>query len=324
MHYKIVQESGLVNKNIDLNWKIYSPEYFNFIKNYFKANISFLLFEENGELLGALPLAIYKQNNLKVLGTLPKTNSLIEIFKDFKPDFKEITLFLKENFSDYDLLSLKIFFLDSDGKQNDFLKKTPIYHAVAKITNTDFLSFFDKKTRNQVRRSLDVGFEISTDISLDVVYKLYVDNMIRHGTPPKEINYFRSLKENLGSKLVFLSAFLDGKICGTNIFYLNEDYLLLISNLSYGDYWPKRINNFLYFKTIEYGFEKGVRYFDFGPSTESDLSHLDFKIGSGGKLLRVYEYIWYKNKLNRFIVLLREKARNMKMRFMKLKNILKN
>jgi hypothetical protein len=320
MQYKIVKELELLNRNIDLNWKIYSPEYFNFIKNYFKADILFLLFEEKGDVVGILPLAIYKQGNLSVLGTLPKTNSLIEIFKDFKPNFKEIVGFLKENFSDYDLLNLKIFFLDSDGHQDNFLKKTPIYHVVAKINNNDFLSFFNARTRRKVRRASNTGFEFGLDSSLDIIYKLYLDNMKRHGTPPKEINYFESLKENLGAKLVFLSAFLDGKICGANIFYMNKDYLLLLYNLSYPEFWPKRINDFLYFKTIEYGFEKGVRRFDFGPSVEKDRSHLDFKIGFGGELLRVYEYVWYKNKIYLITIFLREKKRNIVMRFLKLIN----
>jgi hypothetical protein len=320
MQYKIVKEQELLDRNIDLNWAIYSPEYFNFIKNYFKADISFLLFEEKGDVVGILPLAIYKHGNLSVLGTLPKTNSLIEIFKDFKPNFKEIVGFLKKNFSDFDLLSLKMLFLDSSCWQDNFLKETPIFHVVAKITNSDFLSFFDKKTRNQVRQSLKVGFEMNTNVSLDMIYKIYLDNMRRHGTPPKDIVYFRSLKENLGSKLVFLSAFLGNRMCGTNIFYINNDYLLLLYNLSYPEFWPKRINNFLYFKTIEYGFQKGVRNFDFGPSTEKDTSHLNFKIGFGGKLFRVYEYAWYKNKIYLIIDFLRKKKRNMGMRFLKLIN----
>jgi len=318
MQYKIVKESEFFNKNIGLSWRIYSSEYFNFIKNYFKADIFFLSFEENGKLIGLLPLSIYEQNNLKVLGTLPKTDSFIMALGDFRPNFREIVMFLKKKFLNYDFLNLKI--LSFDDQMDNFLKKTPIYHVIAEIHNDNFLSFFDKKTRNQVRQSLKVGFEMNINVALDMIYKIYLDNMRRHGTTPKDIVYFRSLKENLGSKLIFLSAFLGNRMCGTNIFYINNDYLLLLYNLSYPEFWQKRINNFLYLKTIEYGFQKGVRNFDFGPSTEKDTSHLNFKIGFGGKLFRVYEYRWYKNKIYLIIDFLREKKRNMGMRFLKLIN----
>ncbi len=322
MEYKIAKESDLINKGININYAIYSQEYFNFVKNYFKANISFLLFEEKGELLGVLPVAEYMQNNLRIVGTLPKTNALMIFFKKFAPDFEVAAEFLKNRFSNSDLLSLRLFFLEDFDVKKDSLKETSIFHAVSKISNNNFMDFFDKKTRNQTRRSLEASFEIK-EATLEEIYKLYLDNMRRHGTPPKEFTYFKALKENLVNKIVFLSVFSGDKICGINIFYINGDYLLLLNNLSYPEFWPERINNFLYLKTIEYGYERGVRNFDFGPSTEKDVSHLDFKTGFGGKFLRVYEYLWYKNKVTPLIVLLREKARNIKMRFLRLKNIFK-
>jgi hypothetical protein len=316
MEYKILTESEFKDLNIKFSQGIYSEEYFNFVKNYYYAALLFLIFEENGEFYGVLPLSSYKPKNILTLGTLPKTDAPLESLKKFDVDYESIIAFLKKHFIDHKAIDLRIFSYD----QSDFMKglfKLPIYHAVAKIENNDFLSFFDKKNRNQVRQSLSNNFEIKMDVPIESIYELYLENMKRHGTLPKSLDYFKALKENLKGKAVFLSVFLGGKLCGVNIFYINNDYLLLISNLSLREYWPERVNNFLYFKTIEYGYEKGVRHFDYGPSTEKDLSHLDFKIGFGAKLWSVYEYSWYRNPFIKFSFYLKSKGRNIKMRIMK-------
>ena len=316
MEYKILTESEFKNLNIKFKKGIYSEEYFDFVKNYYSADLYFLVFEEKGELFGILPLSSYKQNNVLVLGTLPKTDALIEFKKVFDVDYPLVIKVLKKHFPDHQSVDFRIFSYSGKSPMKE-LKKLPIYHAVAEIKNEDFLSFFDKKTRNQTRQSLNSNFEVKTNFPIESVYELYLENMKRHGTPPKKLDYFQSLKENLKEKVFFLGAFQGEKLCGVNIFYINNDYLLLINNLSLREYWPERVNNFLYFKTIEYGYKKGVRHFDYGPSTQKDFSHLDFKIGFGGKPWGVYEYNWYRNPLIKLVNYIKNKGRNIKMRIKK-------
>lgn len=317
MKYKILTESEFKDLDIKFSQGIYSEEYFNFIKNYYVAILDFLIFEKNGMIFGVLPLADYKQKNVSVLGTLPKTDAPLEFIKKFDMDYRPLVKFLKKCFPKHQIIDLRIFHYDEDNIMKGLIK-LPIYHAVAEIKNDDFLSFFDKKNRNQVRQSLHNGFEVRMDVPLESIYELYLENMKRHGTPPKSLDYFKSLKNNLKEKVIFLSAFRGDKLCGVNIFYLNKSYLLLMINISLKEYWPERINNFLYYKTIEYGYKSGVKHFDYGPSTEKDLSHLDFKIGFGGKLFNVYEYNWYRNPIIKFVGYIRNKSRNIMMRIMKL------
>jgi len=313
MEYKILKESEFNNSNIKLNQGIYSREYFNFVKNYYLATLHFLIFKENDTVVGVLPLADYKLKNVSVMGTLAKTDAPVEFIKKFDVDYGSVIKFLKKYFPKHQSINLRIFNYNQDN-QTKGLVKLPIYHAIAEIKNEDFLSFFDKKTRNQVRQSLNNKFEIRMDTPIESTYELYLENMKRHGTLPKSLDYFMSLSNNLKEKVFFLTAFLGDKLCGVNIFYMNNGYLLLLSNISLREYWPERINNFLYFKTIEYGYKEGVRYFDYGPSVQKDLSHLDFKMGFGGKLLSVYEYNWYRNPFTKFNIYIMNRVRNIKMR----------
>lgn len=317
MEYQILTEAEFNDLNIKLSQGIYSEEYFAFVKNYYLATLHFFIFKENGVVAGVLPLADYKLKNVSIIGTLPKTDAPVEFIKKFDIEYRSVIKLLKKCFPKHQSVNLRIFNYD----QNDQVKglvKLPIYHAVAEIKNEDFLSFFDKKTRNQVRQSLNNNFEVKMDAPLESIYELYSENMKRHGTPPKSSDYFEALKSNLKEKVFFLGAFLGDKLCGVNIFYVNNGYLLLLSNISLKEYWPERINNFLYFKTIEYGYKEGVRYFDYGPSTQKDLSHLDFKIGFGGKLWSVYEYHWYRNPFTKLNQYLMNKSRNIKMRLNKI------
>lgn len=70
-------------------------------------------------------------------------------------------------------------------------------------------------------------------------------------------------------------------LAGVNLVIINNNYLRLLFNLSRVEYWDKCINDFLYHKMIEYGYDQGVRVFDFGPSVSHDLSHNHFKLGFG-------------------------------------------
>lgn len=296
-----------------LDHRLYSSEYLDFTRDYYDAEIYFLNFNK-----GVLPLASYKQNGLLTIGTLPKTDAPISKEELSGFDSREVVAFLKEHFPDHQVINLRIFSLDNvPALSFRGFSSSPIYHAVAQVDQKDLLGYFDKKTRNQVRQSLNQNFQLTTDVPLETVYDLYLDNMRHHGTLPREIHYFQSLKDKLGSKVVFLSACDGSKLCGTNIFYLNKDYLLLLHNFSDHNYWSARVNNFLYLKMIEYGQSKGVKYFDYGPSTQKDISHLNFKIGFGGELVPVFELIWYRHWIDRLSAKAKHHYRNLLMRIRK-------
>lgn len=148
----------------------------------------------------------------------------------------------------------------------------------------NILRKFSKKTRNEIRKALHSNWETRSlgREDLPEVYELYKENMRRHKSLTKPFSYFESLSVNFGQQLWILGVFLDNKLVATNISLVNRARLRLLFNLSRIDYWQKCVNDYVYYKMIEQGFEWGVRLFDFGPTGDRDLGHIRFKKGFGG------------------------------------------
>ena len=283
---------------VPVPFRVNAPEFFAFVRDYFKAKIMFLSIEDEAGRLAVLPLAEYVTAQGHVVGTLPRMLGLASPVRDLPIDFGEVARFLKREFPKHDVIYLNLVdWRDCDRFAPGFIKVAAA-DLILDVTDddADLLRRFDKKTRNQVRQSLKQDFAARfNETAPGELYDLYLENMRRHGTRPKLPAYFEALRRHLGDKLVVLEARLGGDLCGVNVFYVNGDYLLLMFNLSRERYWPQRVNNFLYHSMLEYGFAHGVRHFDYGANMSADASITDFKRGFGGEAHDVWEYMSYRS-----------------------------
>lgn len=202
-------------------------------------------------------------------------------------DWQEVAELLKEK---YGVGYAELHFAGTSGK------KTPLSVFILELsdgmTREEIRDVYHKKTRNEVRKAEKFNFTVhfgGTEM-LDGFYRLYAENMKRHGTPARPLAYFEDLLGYYKEKGAIISAFDGDMAVGANFLLLHNAYLRLALNVSDVAYWDKCVNNLLYDRTIAFGYEHGVRIFDFGPSLNKDVSHNKFKLGFGAKQIPLVRY----------------------------------
>ncbi|MEK7519649.1 MAG: GNAT family N-acetyltransferase [Patescibacteria group bacterium] len=159
-------------------------------------------------------------------------------------------------------------------------------------THDDIMGGYDKKTRNEVRKANKFNFILQTGGAemLDAFWGLYRVNMKRHGTPPRSRPFFDELFGYYDGKCRIIGAFDGDTLAGANLFLMHNAYLRLALNVSDVAYWEKCVNDLLYDAMIAAYYAQGIRFFDFGPSLNKDVSHNRFKLGFGAQQIPIVTY----------------------------------
>ena len=154
---------------------------------------------------------------------------------------------------------------------------------IPQMAEEELLMHYRKNTRNAVRKGMRANFSFSYAGAecFGELYPLYLSNMERHGTPPKERSYFEDLFSAFGAQAKCLLARKDGVLAGANAYILTAQTLKLMLNLSVPAYWNDQVNDVLYHDLILDAQRLGVAEIDFGPTMKKDVSHAEFKIGFG-------------------------------------------
>lgn len=128
-----------------------------------------------------------------------------------------------------------------------------------------------RKTRRMIRLSLSNGLSIERSDDLEQFYDIYAASLRRLGTPsfPKSL-FERILAELPGQSAIFLVK-QSGRAAAGVLTFFYRDTILPYYGGAYQQYNGYAVNNFMYWKLIEYGCNNGFKVFDFGRS----------KIGSG-------------------------------------------
>src|SRR5450432_1231678 len=134
-----------------------------------------------------------------------------------------------------------------------------------------------RKQRAMVRKGIKNGLRSEVDTSVDRFFRLYADNMHRHGTPPFSRQYFARLVEVFGDSCeVLIVVDTDGRpVSGVFSFYFRDEVLPYYA----GDTADARnlaANDFKYWELMRRACERNVRVFDFGRS-KRDTGSFDFK-----------------------------------------------
>ncbi len=178
------------------------------------------------------------------------------------------------------------------------------------------LESMDKKTRNEVRRSMHADFTMSIEgeEAVPELVTLYQENMQRHGTPPKSSTYFPKLFETMGRRAVLLCARNGGRLAGANVLLVGDTDARVLMNFSRKEFWPAYVNNLLYWESIKYAMAKGLSRLDFGGGLRNDHSHNHFKEGFGARRVTIYGITMgsLRKRLQKFFS---RKVRNMRLRF---------
>jgi len=134
-----------------------------------------------------------------------------------------------------------------------------------------------RKQRAMVRKGIKHGLRSEIDRSAGRFFRLYADNMRRHGTPPQPKRYFETLLAVFGRDAEVLTV-LDAAgrpVSSVLTFYFRDEVLPYYA----GDGVDARdlaANDFKYWALMQRACERGYRVFDYGRSKRGTGS-FDFK-----------------------------------------------
>jgi len=296
----------------------YSEEFFKYREKIYGLSGGFLAVRRKDELLMLLPAnysreafySVYKDYTepLIIKDELPETAPCL-IIEKLKKEYG----FKKLEFN-FGFIKNDCPFILADSGLSTF-----VLRLSAAESGESLFGRFAKKTRNEIRKAQKRGFDLNIGPLSEIgpIYELYLANMKRHGTPAKSRDYFENLATAYGEKCMVAAAYRDQILAGVNIFLIKGDYLRLQHNYSELDFWPDCVNNLLYYKMIDWGRERGMVFFDFGPSSNSDRSNIHFKLGYGARQISLQKMV-DSSAADRLTVWLAGKKHNLKIRLNKI------
>lgn len=152
-----------------------------------------------------------------------------------------------------------------------------------------------RKQRAMVRKGIKNGLISTVDKNADHFFKLFSDNVHRHGTPAMPKRYFEALLQTFGDDCEILTvAGTDGQLLSSVLsFYFRDEVLPYYA----GDDESARhlaANDFKYWELMRRSCERGLKVFDYGRSKQGTGS-FSFKKNWGFEPQPLhYEYCLYK------------------------------
>ena len=153
-----------------------------------------------------------------------------------------------------------------------------------------------RKQRAMVRSGIKHGLASGIDENADRFFRVFADNMLRHGTPALPKRYFEILMEVFGRDCEILTVTHgDEVVSGVLSFYFKDEVLPYYA----GDTVKARslaANDFKYWELMKRSCERGCRMFDYGRSKVGTGS-FDFKKNWGFEPQPLhYEYQLHRAK----------------------------
>ena len=152
-----------------------------------------------------------------------------------------------------------------------------------------------RKQRAMVRKGIKNGLVSEIDTQIDRFFRLYADNVHRHGTPAMPKRYFQALQQEFGANCEILTVTgPDGRLLSSVLsFYFRDEVLPYYA----GDDESARdlaANDFKYWELLRRACAKGLKVFDYGRSKQGTGSYA-FKKNWGFEPRQLnYQYCLYK------------------------------
>ena len=265
------------------------------IKDVFRHSTYFFYAEEEGEIQGVLPVAHVKS---RLFG-----NSLIAlpfaVYGGVAASNAKATLALEE---EAQKLAKKLGvdhleFRNTKPQHTDWPMQD-LYVTFRKEILPDVeanMLAIPRKQRAMVRKGIKNGLVSTVDRNTDRFFKLFADNVHRHGTPAMPKGYFDTLLQVFGKDCEVLTVTgPDGQLLSSVLsFYFRDEVLPYYA----GDDESARhlaANDFKYWELMRRACERGLKLFDYGRSKEGTGPYA-FKKNWGFEPQPLhYEYCLYK------------------------------
>ena len=147
-----------------------------------------------------------------------------------------------------------------------------------------------RKQRAMVRKGIKNALVVDIDANVERFFKLFADNVKRHGTPALPKRYFALLKEIFGADCEVLTVLHQGRVVSSVLTFYFRDEVLPYYAGDTEDARSLAANDFKYWELMRRGCERGYKLFDYGRSKRG-TGQFDFKKNWGFKPQALhYEY----------------------------------
>jgi len=155
---------------------------------------------------------------------------------------------------------------------------------------------FPAKVRNQVRKAEGSGLIASIGGAefLDEFYAVFAVNMRDLGSPVHHQAFFAHMFAAFGAEARVVLVRHEGDTVGGLVCLFFKDRVIVPWASSLRQYFTKCPNNLLYWKAIQYGCERGCKWFDFGRSSVGSGTY-NFKRQWGAKPIQLHWQTLSKN-----------------------------
>lgn len=144
------------------------------------------------------------------------------------------------------------------------------------------LEMLPRKARAAARQGED-KFNLEAKVCRDHLqyfYHIFALNKRSLGSPIPSFRFFQNILEIFGEKAFLLNVLHQGKIISSVLTFLFKETIVPYYSGEIKKYHRMRINNFMYYKLMQLGVERGCKRFDFGRSRKETGSYF-FKKNQG-------------------------------------------
>lgn len=140
-----------------------------------------------------------------------------------------------------------------------------------------------RMARKAVRKAIrDFGLESDMrSANLKEFYHLFALNKRRLASPSFPLALFKNILQIFPEQSDILWISYQGKAIAAVMSFFYRDTVMAYYSGGRDEYNPCRPNNFMYLKLMEYGVERGYRFFDFGRTRRDNPGPYQFKISQG-------------------------------------------
>ena len=244
-------------------------EWKNIIEETFGFKSTYLIADENGEIVGVLPLFYIKSPfagkclisvPFAVYGGILAKDDIVELA--LLDSCAELAESLNVDYVEFRHLN--------DRPKDGLTKGNPLYVTFIKTLPKNCEEIYDglpREARRIVRKAKTYGLETRINNSgLDDFYELYAISVRKFGTPvfPKSLfqNCLIAFKEEADLLMVYKD---DNPVAGVLSFY-HKDTAMPYYAGSLPEAWDLHPNNLMYLSLMEHAHQRGCARFDFGRS----------------------------------------------------------
>ncbi len=292
MHIKFLSDNELHSWNDYVKTNpsssfCHRSEWKSIIESVYKLKTHYMYAEENGDIVGILPLAEIK--SLLFGHTLISTPFCVyggvcsDSIEATEILTNEAALLAKQLNVDY--IELR----NVSNNQSNWQYKN-FYHTFQKEISPDDevnLNEVPRKQRAMIRKGIKNNLKSIVDDDINRFYHLYATSVRNLGTPVYPKQYFISLKEKFGDDCEILTVIKDDKAISSVLSFYFEDTVLPYYAGGLLEARQLKAYDFMYWELMRRSAEKNIRNFDFGRSIEGTGSY-SFKKNWGFKPTQLY------------------------------------